>query len=95
MRDIAGQAQPGATVALPAERGPGVPSSGYGGDAAVQSAAGSGDAISPPIQNFEGIANVDNPGLVSPPDPIGDVGPKHYVEMVNLTFAIYSKTGRC
>ncbi|MGI8694460.1 MAG: hypothetical protein ACR2JK_16430 [Geodermatophilaceae bacterium] len=35
VRDIAGQAQPGATVALPAERGPGVPSSGYGGDAAV------------------------------------------------------------
>jgi len=70
-----------------------VPSSGFGGDAAVQSDAGGGDAISPPIQNFEGIANVDNPGLVSPPDPIGDVGPKHYVEMVNLTFAIYNKTG--
>jgi len=30
---------------------------------------------------------------VSPPDPVGDVGPNHYVEMVNLTFAVYSKTG--
>ena len=30
---------------------------------------------------------------VNPPDPDGDVGPNHYVEMVNLTFAVYSKTG--
>jgi hypothetical protein len=30
---------------------------------------------------------------VNPPDPNGEVGPNHYVEMVNLVFAIYSKTG--
>ena len=30
---------------------------------------------------------------VNPPDPVGDVGPNHYVEMINLVFAVYSKTG--
>jgi hypothetical protein len=30
---------------------------------------------------------------VNPPDPVGDVGPNHYVEMVNLVFGVYSKTG--
>ncbi len=40
--------------------------------------------------NFEGISNLDN---VYPPDPNGDVGPNHYVQMVNAHFAIYSKTG--
>ncbi len=40
--------------------------------------------------NFEGISNLDS---VYPPDPNGDVGPNHYVQMVNVHFAIYSKTG--
>ncbi len=84
----------GSASTLPAERGPAVPSTGFGGDGSIQSAAGGGgDAISPPIQNFEGISNLDNPFKVSPPDPVGDVGPKHYVEMVNLTFAVFNKTG--
>src|SRR5215211_8260629 len=47
--------------------------------------------------NFEGLSNQDNfnifGGRVNPPDPVGDVGPNHYVEMVNLVFGIYSKTG--
>jgi hypothetical protein len=30
---------------------------------------------------------------VSPPDPVGDAGPNHYVEMVNLVLAVYTKTG--
>jgi hypothetical protein len=49
------------------------------------------------LANFEGISNQDNfnifGGRVNPPDPVGDVGKKHYVEMVNLAFAVYSKTG--
>jgi hypothetical protein len=32
------------------------------------------------IQSFEGVPNIQQ---VSPPDPVGDVGPNHYVEMVN------------
>ncbi len=54
-------------------------------------------AIGSPIVNFEGISNFDNAALfgvmVNPPDPVGDVGPNHYVEMVNLSFAVYDKTG--
>ena len=53
--------------------------------------------ISPTIANFEGVSNQDNFNLfgfrVNPPDPVGDVGPNHYVEMVNLAYAVYSKTG--
>ena len=33
------------------------------------------------------------PFLLAPPDPIGDVGPNHYVEMVNVVFAVYDKQG--
>jgi hypothetical protein len=43
-----------------------------------------------PIQNWEGINNVSG---VLPPDTQGDVGPNHYVQWVNLAFAIYNKTG--
>ena len=30
---------------------------------------------------------------VNPPDPVGAVGPNHYVEMINLVFGVYDKTG--
>jgi hypothetical protein len=47
--------------------------------------------------NFEGLSNSDNFNLfgfrVNPPDPVGDVGPRHYVEMVNLAVAVYDKQG--
>src|SRR4030042_342222 len=39
--------------------------------------------------SFEGISAT---GYV-PPDTIGDVGPNHYVQMVNTSFAIYDKNG--
>lgn len=40
--------------------------------------------------NFEGVNNVDS---VLPPDTNGDIGPNHYVQWVNLTFAIYDRAG--
>jgi hypothetical protein len=47
--------------------------------------------------NFEGLSNQDNFNVfgfrVNPPDPVGDVGPNHYVEMINLVFAVYLKDG--
>ena len=43
-----------------------------------------------PIQNFDGIANLCG---CYPPDTEGDVGPNHYMQWVNLHYAIYSKTG--
>jgi len=42
------------------------------------------------FQNFDGVNNING---VYPPDTDGDVGPNHYFQMVNLSFAIYSKTG--
>jgi hypothetical protein len=79
------------------ERGPAVAGRrGSGRDGALQGTART-RAVTPliaaPSVSFEGLANTDNPFLVAPPDPIGDVGPHHYVEMVNLVFAVYSKTG--
>jgi len=69
---------------------------GFSGDAAVQSTAGN-PGTGGTRANFEGLSNADNfallGGRVNPPDPNGEVGRNHYVETVNLTFAVYSKTG--
>jgi hypothetical protein len=46
--------------------------------------------IAAPLQNFEALSNVNG---VLPPDTNGDVGPNHYMQWVNLSFAIYSKNG--
>jgi len=47
-----------------------------------------------PLLTFAGTGNPVGCGGCSPPDTVGDVGPKHYVQMVNATkVAIYSKTG--
>ena len=42
------------------------------------------------LQNFEGVSNINS---VLPPDTDGQVGPNHYVQMVNLSTAIYDKAG--
>lgn len=53
--------------------------------------------ISGPLTTFEGLSNLDNFNVfgfrVNPPDPNGAVGPNHYVEMVNLTYAVFDKQG--
>ncbi len=50
-----------------------------------------------PTRNFEGASNADNAEVVgvqaAPPDTNGDVGPNHYVQMVNIIFAIFDKSG--
>jgi hypothetical protein len=43
-----------------------------------------------PVVNFEGIPNVNG---VYPPDTDGAVGPDHYMQMINLSFAIWDKEG--
>jgi uncharacterized repeat protein (TIGR01451 family) len=64
--------------------------------AALGAGIGSGDLLGP-IQNFEGLSNDDNgssPGdRMSPPDANGDVGPRHYVQWVNASLAVYDKQG--
>jgi hypothetical protein len=84
------------TRELPAERGPVVADRGHSPDGALQ--AGKPPRVIPgTTANFEGLSNQDNFNLlnrrVNPPDPVGDVGPDHYVEMVNLVFGVYSKNG--
>ncbi|MDQ5837959.1 MAG: exo-alpha-sialidase, partial [Acidobacteriota bacterium] len=44
-------------------------------------------------QTFDGMSQSDACGNCIPPDPVGAVGPNHYVEMVNSSFAVYSKSG--
>ena len=83
------------------ERGADVLDKGFSGDGAVNTAplakSSTALAVSAPLANFEGLSNQDNfnifGGRVNPPDPVGDVGPNHYVEMINLVFGVYSKTG--
>jgi hypothetical protein len=65
-------------------------------DTVAQRSVGS-QAIAGPVANFEGLSNQDNFNIfgfrVNPPDPVGDVGPNNYVEMVNLVFRVFDKSG--
>jgi uncharacterized repeat protein (TIGR01451 family) len=58
-------------------------------DPLVQGSVGAGE-IPLPIVSFNGPPNISG---VSPPDPVGDVGPNHYVAMSNLSFQIFDKAG--
>ena len=70
------------SVSVPAVSGPSLPS-----------------ALMPATaQNFPGMSRTDSCtggscGAGIPPDTNGDVGPNHYIQSVNSSFAIYSKTG--
>ncbi len=43
-----------------------------------------------PIISFDAVLGCGN---CSPPDPVGDVGPNHYVAMANSQFRIFNKSG--
>lgn len=58
-------------------------------DPTMQMNNGSRTARGPEV-NIPGITNVNG---VYPPDTDGDVGPNHYVQMINLSFAIWDKEG--
>ena len=58
-------------------------------DPVVQSWSSSVDVPAPSV-SFDGPPNVAG---YSPPDPVGDVGPNHYVAMTNVHFGVYDKTG--
>jgi len=72
------------------------PDAGFSGDGAVQSNI---PTLNIPTAgpNFEGLSNQDNfnvyGGRVNPPDSDGDVGPNHYVQLINLVLGIYDKQG--
>ena len=59
-------------------------------DAALQIAPVGAERLPGPLRSFEGIGNVDR---LLPPDTNGDVGPNHYVQFVNISFAVFSKNG--
>jgi hypothetical protein len=91
----------GEPIEIRPERGPVAKDQGYSPDGALQRASalrqGAAATIPAPLLTFEGLSNLDNFDIfgfrVNPPDPVGDVGPNHYVEMVNLVFAVYDKQG--
>ena len=104
LRDIASSRRPSAPSdqlrEVRPERGPVTIDRGFSGDGAVQGSSAPlqvSPVIAAPLVSFEGLSNQDNLNTfgfrVNPPDPVGDVGPNHYVEMANLVFAVYSKTG--
>lgn len=73
---------------------------GFAGDGALSAynnVPGKAVGRSKVFANFEGLSNQDNFNLfgfrVNPPDPVGDVGRFHYVEMTNLAVAVYDKQG--
>ncbi len=63
----------------------------YENDPALQLFNGT-SAVAIIVQNFDGVP-VGVPFSVAPPDPSGAVGPNHYMQMVNLGFQIWDKTG--
>jgi len=109
MRELPSQARaigridPDAEYEVRPERGPVPQDRGHSGDGALQKPKANALLSSQPatiadtIANFEGLSNQDNFNLfgfrVNPPDPVGDVGPNHYVQMINLAFAVYDKQG--
>ena len=93
---LASQQEP---IEIRPERGPVATGklTGFKPDGALQRTTGKTAQIPSPLLTFEGLSNQDNFNIygfrVNPPDPVGAVGPNHYVEMVNLAFAVYNKQG--
>jgi len=71
------------------EPGRPVADAGFDGDTSnVRDADAITPAVVPPSVSFDGLT-----GTAKPPDPVGDVGPNHYVEMVNTRVGVYTKAG--
>jgi hypothetical protein len=53
--------------------------------------------MAPPLLTFEGIGMIDNEDVFEagyyPSDSNGDIGPNHYVEMVNTLYRVYDRQG--
>jgi hypothetical protein len=63
---------------------------GDGFDPVVQTEDGP-TAMPAPIKNFKGL-DLQNWGAGWPPDTHGDVGPSHYIQVVNTSIGIFDKT---
>jgi uncharacterized repeat protein (TIGR01451 family) len=64
-----------------------------GRDPVLQAKAGPA-LVPPPNNTFEGGKNDDNfPFFVLPPDTNGEIGPNHYVQMINLVTEVFDRQG--
>src|SRR5262245_41784431 len=88
LTELARAARPAKTAAVPAERGPVVSDTGHDPDGALDQLR-PGIAAIPNATTFRGLTG----GPVQPPDPVGDIGPNHYVEMVNLSVGVFKRNG--
>ncbi|MFZ0549132.1 MAG: hypothetical protein WAM60_27035, partial [Candidatus Promineifilaceae bacterium] len=61
-------------------------------DPVKQDSVSAPNLIPGPTQNFGGL-DLNNWGAGWPPDTQGDIGPNHYIQAVNTSIGIYSKTG--
>ena len=50
-------------------------------------------AMPTPSVSFDGVTSVESGCGCLPPDTDGDIGPNHYIQSVNSSIKIYSKTG--
>src|SRR5256714_1791429 len=72
---------------------PGVqPTTASATGASAQAIQGPSAPIPGPSTSFNGM-NYNLNGAGHPPDTVGDVGPNHFVQAVNTSIGIYSKTG--
>lgn len=69
-----------------------------GSDDPLITAEFSGSTMPAPSVSFDGLSNADNVAtyglLIAPADMTGEVGPSHYVQIVNSLFRVYGKTGQ-
>lgn len=81
------------------DRGARPEDSAFSGDGAAKTPGRTvlGGSLTAPLANFEGLSNQDNfnlyGGRVNPPDVSGAVGTNHYVQVINLAYAVYDKQG--
>lgn len=73
------------------------PGQGRDPDLLLPSVEPGASEVPTPTLSFDGVSNADNVSQVGlwimPPDTNGDVGPNHYVQMLNLVFGIWDKEG--
>jgi hypothetical protein len=62
-------------------------------DPVVQDTFGTGTIPSPNVV-FDGVPQTTGTVRPIPPDPVGEVGPNHFVQMVNLRYAVFDKRGK-
>lgn len=57
-------------------------------------ASGAGIAqINTPAQSFDGISAAEQPAGYIPPRPCGAIGPNHYVQITDIYYKVFSRTG--